>query len=253
MTSLCEHVWGNSRVEDKVWSHVVGLPPPLADRRLLAVIWQAYFDESERDGSFGFGGYLATAEAWAKFAREWNELLPRFGRINRNGQYYFHMAEVEAKRTQEGIDRTLPFYRVIERHVRCGFFVSLKSDVLNKIVENTIIHHNGLRGTLELSKVSRSCYSFLLLSMLDSMANLMKSEIGPDNKVDLIFDDNSNKGHILSAWDEFSHLRPELAAFFGATPRFEDDTEFLPLQAADLLAYWGHEGRGTAPRKLGLP
>lgn len=35
-----------------------------------------------------------------------------------------------------------------------------------------------------------------------------------------------------------SKFPDQIAKRFGSTPRFEDDKEFLPLQAADFLAWW---------------
>ena len=46
-------------------------------------------------------------------------------------------------------------------------------------------------------------------------------------------------GMILSTWDGYLQTKPqEVRDLFGATPRFEDYREFLPLQAADLWAWW---------------
>jgi hypothetical protein len=44
---------------------------------------------------------------------------------------------------------------------------------------------------------------------------------------------------IISEWTKYIELREEeLKPLYGATPRFENDQEFLPLQAADLWAWW---------------
>ena len=75
-------------------------------------------------------------------------------------------------------------------------------------------------------------------------------------KVDFYFDDQiGEKKSIIASWDDYVRTRlPEHKQFYGATPRFEDDRDFLPLQAADLWAWWVRkwEEEGT-PEKIFLP
>jgi hypothetical protein len=60
-----------------------------------------------------------------------------------------------------------------------------------------------------------------------------------DEKVDFYFDERTEKKIIWSAWDETVEKAEEWQRkFFGSAPRFEDDSEFLPLQAADYWAWW---------------
>lgn len=67
-------------------------------------------------------------------------------------------------------------------------------------------------------------------------------DIPLDEKIDFIFDNQGEKSYILAAWDEVVEAHPpEIRKLFGATPRFEDDQEFLPLQAADFWAWWVRE------------
>ena len=57
-----------------------------------------------------------------------------------------------------------------------------------------------------------------------------------------IFDDQSEKTIILNAWESYvSGNTEDVRERFGATPRFEDDKDFLPLQAADFWAWWVRE------------
>ena len=60
-----------------------------------------------------------------------------------------------------------------------------------------------------------------------------------DKKVDFYFDRHSSKGAIIAAWEDYLSARSdEVRDLYGATPRFEDDRDFLPLQAADFWAWW---------------
>lgn len=63
-----------------------------------------------------------------------------------------------------------------------------------------------------------------------------------DEKVDFIFDNRMEKSFILAGWEDMVKVQDEeIQKHYGATPRFEDDQEFLPLQAADLWAWWVRE------------
>jgi hypothetical protein len=47
---------------------------------------------------------------------------------------------------------------------------------------------------------------------------------------------------IIEAWDRYMASRPaNIRNLYGARPRFENDQNFLPLQAADFWAWWVRE------------
>ena len=74
-----------------------------------------------------------------------------------------------------------------------------------------------------------------------------------DQKVDFYFDKHSGgAGEIASDWEEFADEQAEqIRSLYGTMPRFEDDEEFLPLQAADFFAWWvrlAYEDKGEHKR-----
>src|SRR5205085_9517044 len=88
--ALADHKWGVSRFADRVWAHVTGLPPSVAERRLLMPI-QCFVDDSYKmdgRGPYVLGAAVATAENWAKFSVEWDELLALCP-IQKNGKREF--------------------------------------------------------------------------------------------------------------------------------------------------------------------
>lgn len=88
--ALSDHRWGISRVADRVWSHVTGLPPSAAEKRLLMPL-QCFVDDSYKTDSLGpyvLGGAVATAENWANFSVEWEELL-HFCPLQKDGRRRF--------------------------------------------------------------------------------------------------------------------------------------------------------------------
>jgi hypothetical protein len=61
-------------------------------------------------------------------------------------------------------------------------------------------------------------------------------------KIDFIFDEQTEKKVIYRIWDEFAETRPDsYRVTLGNTPRFENDQDFLPLQAADFWAWWARK------------
>jgi Protein of unknown function (DUF3800) len=200
------------------------------------VVLQAFIDDSYNpDGVFVLGGYIATAEAWASFSKAWEELLP-YGTLTRRGKYHFKMAEMAMNAAR--MARVSAFYRVIEAHI-LGY-VSCKIDIsdLNDI-------HLRLRvGSLPLLKwgMLRSPYYVAFRGLLDMFhrhRDKMTAAIPLDEKIDFYFDNQSEKGALIATWDRYMMDRPEdVRKHFGATPRFEDDEDFLPLQAADFWAWW---------------
>jgi len=87
-------------------------------------------------------------------------------------------------------------------------------------------------------------YIFSLRRLIDSFLHdrslpQIEKQLPSNEKMDFIFDDKSEKSLILSAWDEVvEKFSEEMRNHYGATPRFENDQEFLGLQAADLWASW---------------
>jgi hypothetical protein len=76
------------------------------------MILQAVIDDSyDPDGVYVLAGYIASAEAWAEFSREWEELLPLVP-MNRSEVRRFKMAEMAT--SEDRMVHVPAFYRVIE-------------------------------------------------------------------------------------------------------------------------------------------
>ena len=82
----------------------------------------------------------------------------------------------------------------------------------------------------------------LLLDHLRVNPGPLEGLIPSGETIDFIFDDRTEKKFILAAWDEIvEQMADQITLPFGSTPRFENDQKFLPLQAADLWAWWVRE------------
>jgi hypothetical protein len=59
------------------------------------------------------------------------------------------------------------------------------------------------------------------------------------SKIELIFDDRTEKKAIWGAWDDIMNNNEyKSSGYFGNNVRFENDQEFTALQAADFWAWW---------------
>jgi hypothetical protein len=131
------------------------------------------------------------------------------------------------------------FYYVIQSHVRSGISVAFKPSDLRNAFRR--ISYTG--GKIHWN-LWENPYIFAVRTLTDFI-NAQRSEVqstivGPDDKIDFIFDNRTfEKSIIVRGWDQIKEGMPaELAALYGASPRFEDDEVYLPLQAADFWAWW---------------
>ena len=232
MTSLLKHEWGRSAAVDRVWAQVTGLRPSQAPGRILAV-FQAFIDESEGEtGVFVLAGHIATAEAWAKFSKEWEELLP-YAYLQKDGTRIFKMEEMLRGGARQ--EDASWFFRVIEKHVALSLSCMIKREDVKKAKARTWVPGFWI----DWDYVNNQ-YKLVFRVLMDSFhdrRDLMEEVIPVDQQVDFIFDERKEKRAILEMWDEYIEKRtPEMRVRYGATPRFESDNVFLPLQAADLWA-----------------
>jgi hypothetical protein len=217
------------------------------------MVLQGYMDESyDEDGVFVVAGYISTAERWAAFSREWEEALLHAVR-GKNGKYRFKMSEMAAQ--PERLARVSVFHDIIQRHAIMGVsFTFDKRDfdrALSRLsVDNleSILWEDGLQPYFVSTKLFLEQFHKLRLTSPE-LAEL-------EGPVDFYFDEHSQKKTVIGAWERFLQSRPEEEMeIYGPTPRFESDDDFLPIQAADFLAWWarkwanelgvrrGHEGK----------
>jgi hypothetical protein len=243
VSALLDHKWGISSAQDRVWAQVTGLRLCDAERRLLmALNFQAFIDDSiTPGGEFVLAGHIATAEKWALFAKDWEDLLP-LGTIAKNNKYHFKMSEMAI--SPERMERVPAFYRVIEKHV--DFSISCRIN----LADFARAHERAEIATRSLGWIVnfhhwKNPYFFTFRGLMDNFhlqKDFFERVIPLNEKVDFIFDNTTEKTSILAAWDDYlSNRFDEIRDDYGATPRFEDDQEFLPLQGADLWAWWVRE------------
>ena len=75
------------------------------------MVLQSFMDESYGDtGILVLGGYIASAESWTHFSKEWEEMLP-YGIRDKDGRYHFKMSEMATN--EDRMQRIPGFFRII--------------------------------------------------------------------------------------------------------------------------------------------
>lgn len=217
--------------------------PAVAAKQLIMVL-QAFIDESEgENGTFVLAGYVATAEAWAKFSRDWERMLPTQGTLReKENKYHFKMTEMAA--IPERLKRVPGFLRVIEEHATCALSVRLNRHEVERATKRIGVSGAFPRGRIEWDYIKNPfTLSFKVLLDLFHHSKVKFGGVIPvDQPVDFIFDDRSEKRMIRKIWDEYLESRPaDVRRLYGQEPRFLYDQQFLPLQAADFWAWWVRE------------
>lgn len=233
MNALLDHVWGRSPGADRVWAQVTGMTPALAARQYFMTL-QAFFDDSYTPGgTFVLGGHVATAEAWAQFSPEWEGLVEAFGARTKDGERHFKMKYM----TRERLPYVEKFFRVIEKHVAASVHIMLNASDLERAKARIWIPGKNIDWGF-----TRNPYLVLFRGLLDAMCGkreLMDDALPPDAQINFIFDNQTEKKVIWKVWDAFVESRPDAYKInLRTAPRFEDDRQFPPLQAADFWAWW---------------
>ncbi len=145
----------------------------------------------------------------------------------------------------ERMENAQAFFRVIETYLPLRISFAIRpSDFKNGVERVVAFDMFGNPGKPD-RIIATSIYVYAYKCVMDVFNNNRGNEelckvIGSEEKVDFYFDERSEKKIIISAWDNYvaTSSRPDR---LGGTPRFESDDVFLPLQAADFLAWWVRE------------
>jgi hypothetical protein len=214
----------------RVRAKLSGLPKHKWGSRVL-MVWQAFVDESGGRGHspvMVLGGLIAPHTVWETFTKEWDELLKMRPTID-----YFKMNEAYNLEGEfRGWDpivrdeRVRAFYRTIETHV--AFQVS------------AIIHLDALSRVAAEYQLDENPYYLAFSGILSGVGRNQRVAFGISEKVSFVFDERLiEKQQIYDTWDWYKNtVKGEHKDLLGSLPAFENDLDFLPLQAADLAAWW---------------
>lgn len=194
------------------------------------MVVQFVADESYDDESFIVGCHAAKVEDWKSFSREWKHAIDSCGAISPDGARYFHANEMSTR-----CEEWLPYLSsIVGSTVGGGMVVRFKKLSIDRAQDRISI------PGLKLEKVSSESmmYSIGWNGLMKLVATIFKN---PDLDIfkggmEFIFDDCSNSKRLIESWDG-EPTPNSFKCVFPSAPIFKDDKEFLPLQAADLLAW----------------
>lgn len=221
---------------------VSGFPGEHAWKRQLLMM-QAYIDASAKGDPriLVLAGYIAPADLWIEFSYEWK------ARLDHAGLKYFKMNEMSSRPEVAG-----HFYRVIEETgVPAAITVIIRTDEMRQVLRS-LDWPRTIKDDVDLE--NPYYFGFKAVS---NMLVQRQHELGIIEPIDLIFDEESEKIRTLIGWDLMKlSATPEQRALMGDA-NYKNDERVLPLQAADLLAWWIRkwelEGVSTDVPRLPFP
>jgi Protein of unknown function (DUF3800) len=194
--------------------------------------FEAYFDETgprEQDALVtGAAFYVANAEQWFNFEQAWSAVLQRPEFDLR----FFHATDYANSKDQfQGWDNAKKLALA-----KCLFPILLPPNtwighgygIVNRDWADAIKGHDRLRALM--GKPFMLCVQRLMEILLQYFRPLPS-----DHRVAVFFEDNDFKGEITKLWDNW--LKPHDPQDRLISLNFAGKRDFVPLQAADFLAY----------------
>jgi hypothetical protein len=199
---------------------------------------QAYVDDSKSEGSppfFILGGYIATAETWARFSEEWQRALDMRPRI----PYFKYREALRGEGEFNGASEALRMERasvmrgVIELFDLAEFGIGFRVDAYEK----AFARFGGQQAT--------NPYYFATANLMAELARGLEQLLLPRERLDIIFDNQMmEKDKVIAAWEWATKATAKpipsdiLTEILRNPPTWRDDKDVLPLQAADMHATW---------------
>jgi Protein of unknown function (DUF3800) len=203
---------------------VSGFPGDMARLREIMVL-QAYVDASGKGDPnlLTIAGYIATADTWENFSKAWK------ARLDCAGMPYFKMNQMSAKP-----EIAAWFYRLVEEfEIKASIAIIINTAELVE-VERSIKYPSYITNPNSADNPYYWGFKYIVGSLAQYQRQLNLLE-----PVDFVFDDDSEKVKIPRAWELMkAAARSDLSEMMGDMPIFRDDTKVMPLQAADLYAWW---------------
>jgi len=207
-------------------------------------VLQAAIDDSGSDQQgpvYVLSGYLAQSGEWAKFADEWDAKLKEPPAIK-----YFKMSH--AKRLEgefDGWERTvadqkvLSLSRVIPPHVMYNLeCIVAQADYENVILPFLpVIRSSPAREDRRLARAMKNPYFFCFYGVITECMKKLADERQLE-EIEFNFDDQGKMGRRTAVfWDDVkASAPPEFQVQMRKPPQFQSEQDFLPLQAADMIA-----------------
>jgi len=232
----------DSSAREQVGALFSGLPKALRDNGHLIVL-QAWFDESGKgqEPVYLLAGYIGRKAMWESLADDWQAELDREPKLP-----YLHANESQLFKgcsPLERENRLLRFVEIIRKHKPLGMTLMLKHSDYRQFFQVLSAHPIITAGE---KRMLRNPYflSFQIILNVALMRQAKKRrDTGVVELVEVLFDEDvDRKSRLETGFNNFvktvQRNNPSfLDLLINKTAEFRDDKCFMPLQAADLLAW----------------
>jgi hypothetical protein len=191
-------------------------------------MFKVYIDGSGHGAKdfFVMAGYIAAVDQWEAFSTEWDQLLE----VRPGAKRPFKMREMK-----NDPEMSSWFYRVIEKHAVAAVSCLIKTKELVEVVRE---FPWPFKFDKEGTKALENPYYFAFRAIMQKLIE-QQGKLGITEPIDFVFDEDTEKNRCLSAWDRLRYdASADIRRLLGDTPDYKNDATTLPLQAADLYAYW---------------
>jgi hypothetical protein len=219
-----------------------GLSPDLIHGRYCMIL-QAYLDDSDKNGCYAVGGYIAPLPVWKRWIPLWHaELKQKSPKLE-----FFRTSDALAMRgafknfsdKNQRDARVLALAQTFPVDNFYGIEASLKRDEYDKYFLS--------KAPIKTLDPFYLCASYLVAHV--NLHLLTNSTI--PSKVDYFFDRQGKVGaHFVQVSDFAAYAFERQTCPFIGDFRFENKTEFLPLQAADMRVSWARRRAAEEPTTL---
>lgn len=191
----------------------------------------SYFDDSGSEGLgpvFILGGYVAPVEKWKQFSREWSAALSEEPAIA-----YLKMRHANSLRGE------FWGWSVQARNTKLDRLAEVIINNVSLGVASAVFWEDWQKVKAEFPTIPLIPYDFLYHGTMAVTARFVREHFPKLSKIDFIFDEQEGAGAraassfaLVKQW-----LEPEEIEVVAGPPIQRDEKLFLPLQAADLLAW----------------
>lgn len=201
------------------------------------------YEQNGSEEAFIFAGFVGPLREWEAFAHGWAQRLNKRRVLSAQG-FKTHLRRTPNSKRIGG------FVRVIKK---CGKLYRVSVTIPNTAYKTAVLDQipkwrkRGLRA--ELLRIIDNPYYFGFYAIMMQVLLPMVWLLAENAQLEVIYDENIQEAEKLKAsYKDFLATNPE-AKQLRREPRGETDDQFMPLLAADLLAW--HMHRDFVERQLG--
>ena len=213
------------------FSFLSGLPEAQRRRRLLMPI-QVYVDESggrSQGQYFVMAGLISPAEKWGNFSEEWRACLDSKPKMRA-----FKMSDMAGHpgRRLGGLrdQKLVEFAQIMNRYVEAGIYVEIEVEPFYRIFQD-------FKPKRRMDWLYYYAFHTMVMGVFFD-----QRDAGLKERFEIIFDENGMHGARTKRYypltREFLIAKfPESDSLLPIDAVFRDDSEFVPLQGSDMLAW----------------